>query len=94
MDDIFVTPDMCMKFMIWSYYYHGIMPNEKISYKACGMFSVSDVSKLDTIKDAIFRCYGRDSIVNMCKKFDMAKQLNEPCPFKREELDVLFANVQ
>ena len=28
MQEILMTPDVCMRFLVWSYYYHDIMPDE------------------------------------------------------------------
>lgn len=26
MQEILMTPDVCMRFLVWSYYYHDVMP--------------------------------------------------------------------
>lgn len=27
MQEILMTPDVCMRFIVWSYYYHDVMPD-------------------------------------------------------------------
>lgn len=27
MQEILMTPDVCMRFLVWSYYYHDVMPH-------------------------------------------------------------------
>ncbi|MCQ2226803.1 MAG: hypothetical protein MJZ01_02705 [Bacteroidales bacterium] len=89
--EILMTPDVCMRFLVWSYYYHDILPEAKVSYKACGKFSESDSARLDELKDMLFKCFEEQSVSNACKQFHMAKLRNEPCPFTQDELDRMFA---
>lgn len=93
MTEILMTPDVCMRFLIWSYYYHDIMPEADHSYSECGMFSAADSARLDEIKTALFKCYEEASVVNACQQFRMAKMRNEPCPYSQTELDRMFAGV-
>lgn len=80
-----------MRFLVWSYYYHDVMPEILVSYKACGKFSDKDCQRLDELKEMLFRCFEEASVVNACKQFQMAKVRNEPCPFTQAELDAMFA---
>lgn len=91
MEEILMTPDVCMRFLIWSYYYHDIIPSPSLSYAASGKFSDSDSRKLDSLRDTLFRCFEEPSVLNACHQFARAKQLGEPCPFPQSELDALFA---
>lgn len=91
MDEILMTPDTCMQFLVWSYYYHNIIPEKTRSYAECGKFSEQDAQHLDELKDMLFRCFEEESILNACKQFRMAKMNNEPCPFSQADLDALFA---
>lgn len=91
MQEIIMTPDVCMRFLVWSYYYHDILPQPAVSYKACGNFSDADSERLDELKDMLFRCFEEQSVVNACRQFQMAKVRHEPCPFSQAELDMMFA---
>lgn len=89
-----MTPDVCMRFLVWSYYYHDVIPGKAVSYKACGKFSDADSQRLDELKDMLFKCFEEQSVFNACKQFQMAKIKNEPCPFPQTELDSMFAKEQ
>lgn len=91
MDEILITPDTCMQFLIWSYYYHGIMPTKDTDYRSYGTFSDHDGIRLNEIKDAMFRCFEETSVRNACKQFQIAKERHESCPFTQHTLDNLFA---
>ena len=91
MQEILMTPDVGMRFLIWSYYYHDVMPENNVSYKKCGKFDASDAEHLDALKDMLFKCFEEQSVVNACRQFQMAKVRNEPCPFSQSELDMMFA---
>ena len=91
MNEILMTPDVCMQFLVWSYYYHEVMPLKSMSYKDCSKFSDSDVKRLDELKDMLFTCFEEDSVVNACKQFQLAKVRQEPCPFSQASLDGMFA---
>lgn len=87
-----MTPDVAMQFMVWSYYYHEVMPQKAVSYADCGKFSVEDVVRLDELKDMLFKCFEEQSVMNACRQFDLAKQRLEPCPFPQATLDNMFAS--
>ncbi len=89
-----MSPDVCMRFLVWSYYYHGILPESDRSYATYHVFSDSDAARLDALKDSLFKCFEESSVTNACKQFQMAKMRNEPCPFPQEELDKMFAKEQ
>lgn len=91
MQEIIMTPDVCMRFLVWSYYYHNVMPEKSGSYKACGLFSDVDVRRLDGLKDTLFKCFEEQSVINACKQFQLAKARGEACPFPQSELDAMFA---
>lgn len=86
-----MTPDVCMRFLVWSYYYHDVMPEKGISYKTCGKFSDEDSKRLDELKTMLFKCFEEPSVVNACRQFQLAKVRNEQCPFPQSELDSMFA---
>ncbi len=86
-----MTPEVCMRFLVWSYYYHNIMPEKSVSYKHCDKFSDEDVVRLDGLKDMLFKCFEEQSVANACKQFQLAKVRNEACPFPQAELDMMFA---
>ena len=94
MQEILMTPDVCMRFLVWSYYYHDVMPEKTVSYRVCGKFSEADSERLDELKDMLFRCFEEESVVNACRQFQMAKVRQEPCPFSQHELDGMFAKEQ
>lgn len=94
MEDILMTPDACMQFLVWSYYYHGIMPSKGVSYADCGLFSDEDARRLDGVKDTLLLCFTEESVSNACAQFRMAKVRNEPCPFPQSALDAMFAKVK
>lgn len=91
MSEILITPDVCMRFLIWSYYYHGIQPRPGQSYADCGLFSPNDALRLDEIQQALFRCFEPQSVENACMQFRLARERQEPCPFTQSELDSMFA---
>ena len=91
MQEILMTPDVCMRFLVWSYYYHELIPLRNVSYKVCGKFSDDDSERLDELKDTLFKCFEEQSVVNACKQFQMAKERHESCPFSQSELDSMFA---
>lgn len=86
-----MTPDVCMRFLVWSYYYHDVMPEQALSYRACGKFSGADAERLDALKAMLFKCFEEASVVNACKQLQLAKIRQEPCPFSQSELDRMFA---
>lgn len=86
-----MTPDVCMRFLVWSYYYHDVMPQKNVSYAACGKFSTKDAARLDDLKAMLFKCFEEQSVFNACKQFQLAKVRQEPCPFTQSELDAMFA---
>lgn len=90
-DEVLMTPEMCMRFLVWSFYYHDILPEPGVSYAQAGRFSAADVEKLDSLRDTLFRCFEEASVRRACSQFARAKQLGEPCPFTQEELDRVFA---
>lgn len=87
-----MTPDVCMRFLVWSYYYHNIMPEKAVSFKVCGKFTDDDCQRLDELKEMLFKCFEEQSVVNACHQFQMAKIRQEPCPFSQAELDDMFAH--
>lgn len=91
MNEILMTPDVCMKFLVWSYFYHDIMPEKKVSYAASGKFTAEDSKRLDELKDMLFKCFEEQSVFNACKQFQLAKIRKEPCPFAKADLDIMFA---
>lgn len=91
MEEILMPPELCMQFLVWSYYYHDVEPRKGVSYKACGKFSDADAEHLDELNDALFRSFEEDSVLNACKQFQLAKVRHEPCPYPQEALDRLFA---
>lgn len=86
-----MTPEVCMQFLVWSYYYHGVIPEKHISYRKYGKFSDDDVQHLDELKDMLFKCFEEQSVFNACKQFQLAKMKHEPCPFSQSMLDMMFA---
>lgn len=92
MQNIIMTPDVCMKFLVWSFYFHSVLPEKNVSYKDCGKFSDDDAERLDELKDLLFKCFEEQSVVNACHQFQLAKIRQEPCPFTQNELDGMFAS--
>lgn len=91
MDNILITPETCMQFLIWSYYYHDIIPEKQKSYGTYGKFADNDVERLDSIKNSVFQCFEEESVRNACKQFQLAKERHEPCPYPQNVLDTTFA---
>lgn len=91
MQEILMTPDVGMRFLVWSFYYHDIQPEKGKSYASYGKFQAEDITKLDNLKELLFKCFEESSVANACKQFQNAKVLHEPCPFAQEELDLMFA---
>ena len=89
---LLLTPDTALQFMVWSYFYHDVLPEKNVSYSKCGKFSDEDVKRLDELKDMLFQCFEEDSVFNACKQFQLAKVRKEPCPFPQETLDNMFAH--
>ena len=91
MNDILITPEVCMMFLVWSYYYHGVMPEKNVSYSECDLFHKDDIAKLDEIKSALFKCFEEESVIRACFQFRQAKKNGEPCPYPQDTLDKMFA---
>lgn len=91
MQEILMTPDVCYRFLVWSYFYHDVMPEKNVSYRVCGKFTDDDSERLDQLKDTLFKCFDEQSVFNACRQFQMAKVRHEPCPFPQAELDSMFA---
>ena len=89
--ELIMTPDVCMRFLVWSYYYHDVMPQPSVSYRVCGKFAETDVVRLDALKDTLFRCFEEPSVVRACQQFQLAKARGEACPYPQSELDRMFA---
>lgn len=94
MEEIIITPQVCMQFLVWSYYYHNIMPTKDMSYADCGKFSRADADRLDQLRDSLFLCFEQESVFNACAQLCKARQLHEPCPFPQAQLDAMFASEQ
>ncbi len=90
-NQVLMTPDVCMQFLVWSYYYHDVIPEKDKSYRQCGKFTEDDAKRLDELKDTLFLCFTEESVFNACKQFQMAKVRQEPCPFTQASLDNMFA---
>lgn len=86
-----MTPEVGMRFLVWAYYYHGIIPEKSRSFTSYGRFTDEDALRLDELKEMLFRCFEEQSVANACKQFQMAKVRQEPCPFSQTELDNMFA---
>ena len=91
MQEVLMTPDMCIRFLIWSYYYHEVIPQKNHSYSECGLFSDEDAKRIDQLKDTLFLCFTEESVMNAVHQFQLAKIRKEPCPFTQSELDSMFA---
>ena len=91
MNEIVMSPDACMQFLVWSYYYHGILPEKNVSYSYYGKFADADIQHLDNVKDTVFKCFEEESVRNACKQFQYAKERHEQCPFSQNTLDAMFA---
>lgn len=92
MQNVIMTPEVCMRFLVWSYYYHNVVPEKNVSYSKCGKFKPADINRLDELKTTLFLCFEEQSLNNAIAKFRMAKMRNEPCPFTQQELDSMFAS--
>ncbi|MCQ2607364.1 MAG: hypothetical protein MJ197_01575 [Bacteroidales bacterium] len=92
MEEMLLSPETCMQFLIWSYYYHNIIPEKNISFASYKKFSQADVVRLDELKNTLFLSYEEQSIRNACAQFRQAKLQNEPCPYTQLQLDSMFAS--
>lgn len=86
-----MTPELCMQFLVWSYYYHDILPEKERSYGDYNRFAANDVQRLDGLKEMLFKCFEASSIQNACKQFQLAKERKEACPYPKDALDTMFA---
>ncbi len=91
MEETLMTPDVCMMFLVWSFYYHDIIPEPNVSYSKHNKFSAEDVTRLDELKATLFRSVEEESVLNACNQFRLAKIRQEPCPFSQVQLDNMFA---
>lgn len=89
--EIIITPIFCLQFIVWSYYYHNILPISSCDYRSLCRFSPNDADRLNLIKNAIIEFYTEQSIKKACQNFDKAKEEGEPCPFTQQFLDAIFA---
>lgn len=90
-NEIIMTPDVCMRFLVWSYYYHAVMPEKEKSYREYDLFDEEDAKRMDELKEMLFRCFEEGSVRNACQQFQLAKIRQEPCPWTQAELDAMFA---
>ncbi len=90
MNDTLMTPDMCMKFLIWSYYYNNISPTADFNFEECKLFTPEQAFELNNIKRAMLLCFTEDSVVRAVEQLRMAKMKGEVCPFSKAELDAIF----
>lgn len=91
MEETLMTPDVCMMFLVWSYYYHDILPERAKSYATYKKFSDEDVTRLDKLKNTLFLTIEEQSVINACQQFRLAKVRQEPCPYSQSHLDAMFA---
>lgn len=85
-----LSQDLAMKFLVWAVYYNDLELAETHSFASYGEFSTVDVQRLDRIKDALFKCFGAQSVANASFQMRKARQLGEQCPFGEESLNELF----
>jgi len=90
MKETLMTPDMCMKFLIWSYYYYDIIPTSDFDFAECEKLSSELVLRLNNIKDMMLRCFTEDSVLRAVEQLRKAKMQNEVCPYSKIELDAIF----
>lgn len=81
-----------MKFLVWAVYYNDLELEEDKSFASYGSFSVVDAQRLDHVKDALFKCFGAQSVANASFQMRKARQLGEPCPFSEVSLNELFGH--
>lgn len=85
-----LTQDLAMKFLVWAVYYNDLELSEGMSFAAYGAFDDADAQRLDRVKDALFKCFGAQSVANASFQMRKARQLGEPCPFGEDALNALF----
>ena len=94
-----MTPDLAMRFLVWSSYYNGLEPKCGKSFarfkNSSGedLFSLADIQRLDRVQEALFRCFDPPSVKRSVEQMKLAKERNESCPFSLEELNFLFGTV-
>lgn len=89
--EILMTPTAAMQFLVWSFYYHGILPERAVSYGSYNKFAPRDVDKLDQLKAFLFKCFDDASVWRCCEQLTAARNHGEPCPFTQDMLDTMFA---
>ncbi len=92
MEETLMTPDVCMMFLVWSYYYHDILPERERSYASYGKFTPEDAARLDGLKNTLFLTVEEESVKRACEQFYLAKIRKELCPFSQAQLDTMFAS--
>mgnify|MGYP007069883711 CR=1 FL=1 len=90
MNDTLMTPDMCMKFLVWSYYYNDIVPTSDFKFEKSEMITEKQAEELNNIKQAMLLCFTEDSVMRAVGQLRQAKLNNEVCPFSKVELDSIF----
>lgn len=88
--EAFLTPDLAMKFLVWAVYYNKLELGPERSFSSYGIFGKEDADRLDRIKEALYKCFGAQSVENASAQMRKAKELGEQCPFTRESLDEIF----
>ncbi len=95
--EIIMTPDVAMRFLVWTVYYHDIepLPNQSfgrfLSDPAYAAFvQRAGVQRLDRLQDALFRCFEAPSVARSAASLRQARALGEPCPFTEESLADVF----
>lgn len=96
MDQILLTQDLAMKFLVWAVYYKGLELTPQTRFAslldtdARAMFSLEECEKLDKLNAALFRCFDSQAIASASEQMHKAKALHEPCPYTEESLDMIF----
>lgn len=94
--EVLMTPDLAMRFLIWAVYYNGIEPKCGKSFArftnndGSKKFADNDVDRLDRIQEALFKCFDPPSVKKSVAQLRLAKEKNEICPFGETELNMLF----
>ena len=100
MDEILMTPDVAMRFLVWTAYYEEVVPEKGKSFarylsdeKRAAFVRRVGVVRLDRLQEALFKCFEPVSVERSVYQLNLARVRGEQCPFSRESLENVFLKV-
>ncbi len=98
--EILMTPDVALRFLVWTVYYHDLEPQSGLSFgrflsdaKSAEFVRRAGVDRLDRLQEALFKCFEPESVARSVASLRRARALGESCPYTEESLAAVFLKV-